>query len=215
MITMQLEIIRIEKVQLYDFKRTHYGAGTCSMKLGDVLDFKNLIIFNSHIEKRIFLRSFPENVFINRQLQTFLNCAVLEFCNGERTEELFSFLDNEGGKFPDSALFTPGNWGGNPLLLYIKHIELRDIQCEHGREHPVTARIGLDDYMAFFRVPIYDPLKGEYIEPMFINNKNIIDAVNRMIRSAGTKKEIETVCEVGHHISSDYVCSEERTDIDV
>jgi len=202
-----MEIIEVEGVQLYDFKRTHYGAGTCSIRIGDILDFKDIVIFNSHFQKKIFMRSFPENIIFNSRVEAILNHAVSDFLNGERKEELFTFLDEEGLNFPDSSFFVPGTY---PLAMYIQYIELGYLRCENENQ-PITARIRLDDCMTFY-VPIYDPQKGEYIELTFIKNQNIIDVVNRMIRSAEARKEIDGLCGVGRNMSS-YICFEERTDI--
>jgi|GEM_PF-3306958 len=207
---MKLEIIEIREVQPYGFTKIHYGAGKCSLKIGNVFDLKGLMIYFSPLQKRIFLRSFSGNTFIDRHLEASLKEAVLKFCNGKNAAELPSFLNGEGKKFPDGPAFVPEGWEDNPLTLRVDYVELSNIQGDYSRENLVTARVCIGDYIKFFGVPIYDPIKKVYIEQSVIKNEAISGVINKLIKSRQTRHAIDSLHDIDKWYSAEhYVCFED------
>jgi hypothetical protein len=206
MVKMKTEIITIDKVLLYNFTRFYYGAGSCSVRLGDVFNLRDVKIYNTHIvPKKTLLRALPGDIYVSPEICEFVHQAVSKFINqGEGWEKLFVFLDDGTGTLPDSDWLSL-----DPLNIHIDRVAISEVQCSD-RNSPITAQIRLGDCMVFSRVPIYDPVEGEHMELTFINNRNIIDAVNRLIRSDKTSREIKMVREIGHQISSDFLCEDTK-----
>lgn len=203
-----MDTIEVREVHCHGFKRTGYQAGEFSLKIGDIFNWEKLQIHFSPLRKKILLRSFPENVFIDHLVGTVLREAIEQFCNKkEFFNNLFSFLDQigESEDFPDPSPFIPEGWDKHPFPISIDYVELRNIQCGCiGKKQLATATIAVGRHFTFFSVPIYDPV-GLYIEPKLVNNKAVNDCIDRMIRSEVAKREIELVCTIGHHISTDYL----------
>ncbi|MFA5169663.1 MAG: hypothetical protein WC386_01655 [Candidatus Paceibacterota bacterium] len=200
----------IEVVHLYGFKRTHYQAGECSLRIGDVLDLRSMGIHYSPIQKKIFPITFP-GICFGLDMEIWLREILREFFDGPIMAELSSFLDKTGTgeEFPDPPPFVPESWKNDPLAFSVDYITMQNIQCGYETGRPVTATINIGGYVTFSNVPIYDPIMERYIEPKLINSQCVTDAINRLIKSKRTKKEIETVCAVGHHISTDYMVCED------
>jgi hypothetical protein len=189
-LVMLLEIINIEKVQLFDFKKIYYGTCSCSLRIGEILELIRLIIFFSPIKQKFFLKSFPSNTFIDRQLDMILQEGVLEFCNKE-VAELSSFCNNDTDKFSDSPLFTPKGLE-RPLMLCVDSIELDHIMKSDYDKFLITAKISIGKYFVFYGVPIYDQCRNIYLEPKIINNQPITEALNKLIRTDRVKKRIDS-----------------------
>lgn len=201
-----MEVIEVRNVQFYGFKRIDYQAGEFSLKIGDIFDLKGIKISFSPIQKKIFLRSFPNGVSLNRFSEIWLREVISQFCAKEAVN-LSSFLDQIGQSedFLNPPPFIPEGWEEDPLAIYIDYIELRNIQCEHGKENLIRATIVIGDHVTFSSVPIYDPTKESYLEPKLVNNETVTDCINRLIKSEKAKREIQMVCAVGQHISTDYM----------